>query len=178
MKVLVWDLGTRAFHWLLALAFAVAYSTGDSERLREAHLYAGYVVAGLIAFRLVWGFVGPRHARFRAFAFGPRRVAAYLKSLLTRTPEHHLGHNPAGAWVIFALLGLGAISAATGYALHEGLGGARLEGMLEEVHEGATGAMLALVAVHLAGVVVSSLIHRENLVAAMVNGRKRAVRRP
>ena len=177
-KILVWDLATRAFHWLLAGAFTVAFATGDSERLRDVHVLAGYAVAGLIAFRLVWGLAGPRYARFRSFTFGPRRVASYLRSLLTRTPHHYLGHNPAGSWVIFALLGLGAISAAGGYALHEGLGGGRVADALEELHEGAAHAMLALVLVHLAGVVVSSLIHRENLVAAMVTGRKRDFRRP
>jgi cytochrome b len=170
--VLVWDLATRAFHWLLAASFLVAYATAESERLRAVHVNAGYLVAGLVAFRLVWGLAGPRYARFASFAFGPRRVLEYLRSLLTPNPHHYLGHNPAGSWVIFVLLALGAASALSGYALYEEIGG----DALEDLHEGLAGAMLALVAVHLAGVAVSSLIHRENLVRAMVTGRKRAPR--
>jgi cytochrome b len=169
-SIKVWDIATRAFHWLLALSFAGAFATAESERLRDVHVVLGYAVAGLVAFRLLWGFVGPRYARFASFAFGPRAVAAYLRSLLSGAPKHFVGHNPAGSWVIFALLGLAAISALSGYGTYNDMGGH----FLEELHEGASEAMLGLVFVHLAGVVVSSLLHRENLVRAMVTGRKRA----
>lgn len=168
--VLVWDILTRIFHWSLALSFAGAFVTAESERYRDVHVVLGYTVAGLVAFRLVWGLVGTRHARFRSFAYGPREVAAYLRSLLSRSPRHYLGHNPAGAWMIFLLLGLAIVAAASGYATYNDLGGE----FLEELHEGASEAMLALAFVHIAGVAVSSLLHRENLVRAMITGRKRA----
>src|SRR5581483_3604771 len=106
-KVLVWDVPTRVFHWLLALSFVGAFATAESERYRDVHVLLGYTVAGLIAFRLAWGLVGTRYARFRAFAFGPRRVLTYVKSLFGRAPQHYVGHNPAGSVAIYALLALG-----------------------------------------------------------------------
>lgn len=168
-RILVWDLPTRLFHWLLAASFAGAWLTADSERWIDVHVTLGYTFAGLIAFRLVWGFVGSRYARFSSFVAGPGAVKRYLGSILALRPEHHVGHNPAGGWAVLALLGLGAITALTGYATYNDAGGH----WLEELHEGAAGAMLALVVVHIGAVLASSLIHRENLVRAMVNGLKR-----
>jgi cytochrome b len=167
-RILVWDAPTRVFHWLLAATFAGAFLTGDSERWRDIHLLLGYSFAGLIAFRLVWGLIGTRYARFRSFLFRPREVLAYARSLLGRSPRHYLGHNPLGSIVIFLLLGLGLVTALSGWAYYAELGGE----WLEELHEGAAFAMLGLVLVHMTGVLVSSLLHRENLVRAMVTGRK------
>lgn len=167
-KVLVWDVPTRVFHWLLAGAFIGAYVSGDSERWRDIHVILGYTMLGLIGFRLIWGFVGSRYARFSNFLYGPARVTRYLASLARGKPEHYLGHNPAGALAIFALLALGLLTGVTGYATYNELGGE----WLEEVHEVAANGMLALVAVHIVGVVVSSVLHRENLVLAMVTGMK------
>lgn len=166
--VRVWDVPTRVFHWSFALCFAGAWLTADSERLRDLHLMLGYTFAGLIAFRVLWGLVGTRYARFASFVFSPRELAAYVKSLIARKPEHHLGHNPAGAIAIFAMLGLGALIAASGFATYQDIGGK----WLEELHEVAASAMLAIVFVHVTGVVVSSLLHRENLARAMLTGRK------
>jgi cytochrome b len=168
---LVWDFPTRAFHWMLAISFAGVFVTAESERWRDLHVTLGYTVAGLIAFRLLWGLVGTRYARFASFAFGPRAVLGYVKSLLTRAPRHYVGHNPAGSWVIYLLLALGLLAAATGYATFEEVGG---EEAFEDLHEGLANAMLALVSVHIAGVALGSLLHRENLVRAMVSGRKKA----
>lgn len=168
---LVWDFPTRAFHWLLALSFTGAFVTGDSERWRDVHVTLGYTVAGLIAFRLLWGIVGTRYARFSSFSFGPRAVLEYVKSLLTPAPRHYVGHNPAGSWAIYLLLALGLLAAASGYATYVELGG---EEAFEDLHEGLANAMLALVFIHIAGVAVSSLLHRENLARAMVSGRKKA----
>ena len=167
-KILVWDLPTRAFHWLLALSFAGAFLTAESERYRDVHVTLGYTMLGLVAFRLVWGLIGTRYARFRSFAFGPRSVLTYLKSLLTRSPHHYIGHNPAGSWAIYALLALIVLAGASGYATYEDIGG---HGM-EEVHEAFSNLLLAAVAAHVAGVAVSSLVHGENLVRAMVTGYK------
>jgi len=167
-RILVWDIPTRVFHWLLAGSFAGAYLTAESERFRDIHVLLGYTVLGLIGFRLVWGLIGTRYARFSSFAFGPSKVAAYLKSLLSGSPQHYVGHNPAGSWVIYGLLLLGLLSGVTGYATYNEIGGE----WLEELHEAAAGTMLTLVAVHIAGVLVSSLLHRENLIRAMINGYK------
>jgi len=168
-KILVWDLPTRLFHWLLAASFIGAFLTAESEYWRDIHVALGYTVLGLIGFRLLWGIVGSRYARFGSFAFGPSQVLAYLKSLLSARPQHYIGHNPAGSWVIYGLLLLGLVAGASGYATYSELGGE----WLEELHEGAANAMLMLVGVHVAGVLVSSLLHRENLVRSMIDGYKR-----
>src|SRR5512134_298190 len=115
-RILVWDAPIRVFHWLLAASFAGAFLTGDSERWRDIHVLLGYTVAGLIGFRLVWGLVGTRYARFRSFLFSPGELVRYLRSLAARSPQHYLGHNPAGSVAIFLLLALGVATAATGYA--------------------------------------------------------------
>lgn len=167
-RILVWDLPTRLFHWLLAATFAGAWLTAESERWINVHVTLGYSFAGLIAFRLLWGFVGSRYARFSSFVTGTGPVARYLGSILTFRPEHHVGHNPAGGWAVLALLALGFATALSGYAAYTV--GAH---WLEELHEGAASTMLALVFVHIGAVLVSSLIHRENLVRAMWNGYKR-----
>ncbi len=170
-KVLVWDLPTRVCHWLLALSFAGAYLTAESERLRDVHVMLGYTMLGLVGFRLVWGFIGTRYARFASFAYGPRQVMSYIKSLFTRAPQHYLGHNPAGSWAIYALLCLSALAAAAGYATYNDIGGHAME----EAHEALANGLLALVMVHIAGVVASSLLHGENLVRSMITGYKPGV---
>ena len=167
-RVLVWDLPVRLFHWSLAVSFAGAFLTAESERLRDVHVAFGYTLLGLIAFRVLWAFVGTRYARLSSFAFGPRDVVAYVKSLLAFRPLHYVGHNPAGSWVIYLLVTLGLVTGAAGYATYADIGGK----WLEEFHEGAANVMLTLVFVHIAGVLVSSLLHRENLVKAMLTGYK------
>lgn len=167
-RVRVWDLPTRIFHWSLALSFAGAWLTSESERLRDLHAMLGYTIAGLIAFRLLWGVAGTRYARFASFLFGPAAVGAYLRSLLTRRPQHWLGHNPAGAIAIFLLLGLAAFTVLSGHLTLNESGGE----WLEEVHEIVANGLLAVVVIHLIGVLVSSLLHRENLARAMVDGFK------
>jgi cytochrome b len=171
-RVLVWDAPVRVFHWMMVLVFAGAWLTAESERWRLAHVTLGYTMAGLVVFRLLWGVFGTRHARFTQFVRGPAAVGGYLKSLLRGRPEHHAGHNPAGALAIVALLLLAVAVPATGWALFNDMGGE----WLEDVHEGVANAMLALVAVHVAAVAISSWLHRENLVSAMVTGRKTAPR--
>jgi len=167
-RILVWDLPTRLFHWLLAATFAGAWLTAESERWIGVHVTLGYTFAGLIVFRVVWGFVGSRYARFSSFVTGPGPVKRYVASILAFRPEHHVGHNPAGGWAVLALLGLGLATALSGYAAYNAS-----SHLLEELHEGVAGAMLALVFVHVGAVLASSLIHRENLVSAMWHGFKR-----
>ncbi|HKU71556.1 MAG TPA: cytochrome b/b6 domain-containing protein [Burkholderiales bacterium] len=167
-KVLVWDVPTRLFHWLLALSFTGAFLTAESEQYRDVHVLLGYTVLGLVAFRLVWGLIGTRYARFSSFAYGPGSVLSYIKSLLTRSPQHHLGHNPAGSWAIYALLALSLLAGASGYATYNDIGGR----WMEELHEALANTLLGVVFVHIAGVLVSSVLHRENLVCSMITGYK------
>lgn len=166
--ILVWDLPVRLFHWLLVLSFAGAYVTADSKTWRDVHVVLGYTVVVLIAFRLVWAVIGTRYARFASFAYGPRAVIDYLRSLATRAPRHYVGHNPAGSVAIYALLALGLATGLTGLTVWNDVGGHAMK----ELHEGIANTMLSIVFVHIAGVVISSLLHRENLVKAMVTGRK------
>ncbi|MBX3622191.1 MAG: cytochrome b/b6 domain-containing protein [Rhizobacter sp.] len=167
-RILVWDAPVRVFHWLLVLSFFGAWFTAESERWRLVHVTLGYTAGGLVAFRLLWGLVGTRYARFASFVRGPAAVKRYLGALLHGRPEHHTGHNPAGALAIVALLALTCITVALGWATYSELGG----DWLEEGHELAGNLMFALVLVHVVAVFAASWLHRENLVRAMVTGRK------
>jgi cytochrome b len=169
-QILVWDIPTRVFHWLLVVSFAGAFLTAESERYRDIHVVLGYTLLGLIAFRLIWGFAGSRYARFRSFLFKPVEIAAYVVALAKGKPAHYAGHNPAGSVAVFALLALGIASGVTGVAVFQDVGG----DALEELHEVVSNAMLAVVGLHVLGVLASSLLHRENLVRAMITGRKSA----
>ncbi len=169
--VRVWDAPVRVFHWLLAASFAGAWLTADGERWRLVHVTLGYTMAALVVFRLLWGVAGTRHARFGDFMRGPAAVLRYLRSLAGSRPEHHSGHNPAGGWAVLALLGLTAVTAALGWATYSDLGGE----WLEDGHEAAASLLMAVVLVHIAAVLLSSWLHKENLIRAMFTGRKRAV---
>ncbi|MDD5267743.1 MAG: cytochrome b/b6 domain-containing protein [Methylococcales bacterium] len=168
-RILVWDLPTRICHWMLALSFAGAFVTCESERLCNIHMLCGYTVLGLILFRLVWGFVGTRYARFSEFVRSPAFVIRYLAQLFRGRAKYPPGHNPAGAVVILLLLLLGIASSVSGWAVYEEIGG----DWLEELHDYASYSMLAMVFVHIAGVLVTSYLHGENLIGAMITGRKR-----
>ena len=102
VRIKVWDIAVRVFHWSLVALFFVAYLSGDDESL--LHVYSGYGVLALVAFRIVWGFIGTKHARFADFIYGPAVTWQYVKSIISFKPFHYLGHNPLGAWMIFALL--------------------------------------------------------------------------
>jgi cytochrome b len=167
-KIRIWDAPVRVFHWLLVLSFAGAYLTAESEVWRLVHVTLGYTLGGLLVFRLVWGVIGTRYARFGQFVRGPGAVLRYLKSLRDKRPEHYLGHNPAGAVAIVLLMVLGLLITATGYATFNDLG----PGWLAEVHDLAANAMLLVIAGHLVGVVTASIQHDENLVRSMVTGFK------
>lgn len=168
-KILVWDLPTRLFHWLLAGSFAGAYLSAESERWQLLHITLGYTVAGLIVLRLLWGLFGTRYARFSQFLPSPAKAWQYARSVLGMTQApHYVGHNPLGALAIYALLALGIAVSVTGYASLQELGGE----WLEEGHELVAEAMLALVALHIVGVFMSSFAHKENLVRGMIDGKK------
>jgi cytochrome b len=206
-QVMVWDPLVRIFHWSLVAAFATAYLSGeDAEDRLDLHVWAGYAVLGLILFRLLWGFIGTRYARFTDFVYRPAIMWAYLRDVLTHRAKRYLGHNPlGGAMTVALLLGLLAttVSGLALYAIEENAGplaglvsgagqpstpGAGRyqhteeedsEGMenddewLKEVHEFFSNVTLILVFLHIGGVLASSLLHKENLVRAMITGRKR-----
>jgi cytochrome b len=167
--ILVWDLPTRAFHWLLVVSFFGAYLSGDADRYRTAHVLFGYAAAGLVAFRLAWGLFGTRWARFSGFVFSRRAALAYARSLLAAAPRHFTGHNPLGSWAVLGLLALIALACITGIATYLQIGGEAFE----DVHEVFSNAALALVVLHIAAAIASSFLHRENLVRAMLTGYKR-----
>ncbi len=191
-----WDPLLRLFHWSLLFAFCAAYFSEaelfeglqdrfNGELLHTIHIWAGYAIAGLLLFRLLWGFVGPRYARFSDFVFRPGEVLAYLGGVLTLRAARHLGHNPAGGAMIVAMLLSLTATVVTGVALYgadKGLGplagwlvesSDALVDAIKEAHELATNGTLLLIAGHLIGVAWESVMLRENLVRAMITGRKR-----
>lgn len=200
--VKVWDPLVRIFHWSLVAFFAAAFLTGEEEG--SLHVYAGYTVIGLVLFRILWGFIGTEHARFKDFLFGPSKVFQYLKSLFGGSPKRYLGHNPAGGYMVVVLLlsllvvtftglkaygteGHGPLASNAEYSViptakaedeaGEGNEGAEAgekesEEYWEEIHEAASYFMLGLILLHIIGVVVSSRLHKENLVKAMITGKK------
>lgn len=182
-RIKVWDLPVRLFHLGLAATVLVAFLSGDEDEASTLHTTVGLVVLGLVVFRVVFGLVGPTHARFRDFVRGPREVLQYVRAYARGRPPLHLGHNPLGGLMVVALLGALALTALTGVLIKLGpeWDGALAMYMsrsvahgIKELHEGAAGALLALIPLHIAGTIVSSLIERQNLPAAMITGFKRA----
>lgn len=168
-EVRVWDPLVRLFHWSLVAGFAIAWLTGDE--IKSLHNAVGYVVLGLVAFRLIWGLVGTRHARFSDFVRRPAVILEFLKDMLRGRAKRYIGHNPAGGAMIVALLATVGVISATGILMTtDAFWGAE---WLEELHEGSVNFGLVLVGLHVMGVIFASFEHGENLVRAMVTGRKR-----
>ena len=169
-QVRVWDAFVRIFHWSLVGLFILAFVTGDE--IEWLHLAAGYAIAVLILLRIIWGFVGPQHARFSDFVRTPREVTGYVRSAIRLRAPRYLGHNPAGGAMIIALLAMLIGISATGFMMTtDAFWGAQ---WVEDLHEWLVYVMLGLIALHVAGVVFSSIEHGENLVKAMITGHKRA----
>lgn len=182
--VKVWDLPIRLFHWLLVAGFASAYLTAKFH-YGDIHTLIGYGLCVLLVARIYWGFFGNRYARFSSFIFSPAETIAYMRSMFGKHPiKHYFGHNPAGALMVFALLTVLGSIFATGLIT---LSLIDFEGPLlvlvhyasdetsyaiRELHEFLSNAALALVALHFMGVVGGSLQHGENLVRAMITGKK------
>jgi cytochrome b len=191
MEVRVWDPVVRAVHWVLAAAVIVDWFTDEPLWM---HTWLGYLALALVVLRMVWGFVGPEHARFVSFVRGPQLVFDYLAGLVRFSSQRYLGHSPAGGAMIVALLIMIAATAGTGMA---NLAADRGEGplasviakverpprvpgqrrpplLMKQVHETVANITIALVVLHVLGVALASFAHRENLVRAMITGRKRA----
>jgi cytochrome b len=182
-RIAVWDPFVRIFHWSLVAAFFIAYIT--EEDLLTVHTLAGYTVLGLIVLRLIWGFIGSAHARFSDFTYSPSSIRRFIADTMFLRAKRYIGHNPAGGAMVFLLLisllltvfsGLGVYGAEGDGPLAFMLAGSgeTIEDIFEEIHEFFANFTLLLVFIHVSGVVIESFIHRENLVASMMHGYKRA----
>ena len=182
-RTLIWDVPTRLFHWTLASSFAIAWLTSEGDQWLAIHVFTGYLMLGLVAFRVFWGFAGSHFSRFASFWFGPKEAFGYLKQVAKGHAPRHVGHNPTGSLAIYILLALSVVVGLTGIVT---LGGDEQQGMaaawlsfaqaklLKDLHEIGAIAMLLVVAGHITGVVVESVLHKENLARAMVTGFKQA----
>jgi cytochrome b len=182
-RTLIWDIPTRLFHWTLAGSFALAWLTSEGDQWRSIHVFLGYLMLGLVLFRLVWGLVGSHYSRFSSFWFGPREALEYLKLVFKKAAPRHVGHNPTGSLAIYILLALVTVTGLTGVLT---LGGDEQQGLLagwfsfsdakllKKLHELSANLMMLVVAGHITGVVVESWLHKENLARSMVHGYKLA----
>ncbi len=199
-EVKVWDPLVRIFHWSLIIFFFIGYFTGEEES--DLHIIAGYTVLGLITFRVLWGLIGPKYARFSNFIYSPSTVMQYAKDMLNGHAKPYVGHNPLGGMMIIALLvSLFAVSYSglKVYAIEEGLGPLatpttvtfvktaqadddedeehegeedEAEEFWEEIHEFFANFLLLLIALHVTGVIVASHREKQHLVKAMITGKK------
>jgi cytochrome b len=165
----VWDPLVRFAHWGLAAAVMLALVSSDDRKLHEA---AGYAALGIVGLRIIWGFIGPTHARFASFVRPPREVLAYLRDLLRFRARRYIGHNPAGGAMIVALLVLVLAAGVSGWMSETD----RFFGVswIEDLHAGSANLLMFLVIGHVMGVLASSMLHGENLIRAMITGRKPA----
>jgi len=168
-KILVWDPLVRVFHWGLAASIGVAWLT--SGHPKGLHQWAGYVAGALIVIRLGWGLFGPGHARFLNFVRGPKVTLGYLRDIARGAERRHIGHNPAGGAMVVALIATVAAQVMVGWLQTTDM----FWGVewIEVLHAALAHQILVLVALHLAGVLIASLRHRENLPLAMITGHKR-----
>jgi len=168
-EIKVWDLLVRLLHWSLVISVVGSWLTRDGNELR--HVQLGYAALAIVAVRFGWGFVGSRYARFVDFVRPPGETLGYMRALLAHREPRHIGHNPLGGWMIVVLLATIAGICGTGWLYTtDAYWGVAWVG---ELHEGLTDFLIVLVALHLAGVVFTSIRQRENLVKAMVTGTKR-----
>ena len=172
----VWDAPTRVFHWSLLLLLLASWFSGGEEELAIIHRASGMLLAGLIVFRIVWGFAGGEHARFGSFFPPPGKVIAHIRHVIAGEPERHLGHNPVGAVAVLLLLTTVSVCILTGlFSSGDGLTGpfaGTIGFEMSEVHEVAFRVLQGLVALHLLGVVAESWLAKDALVPAMITGRK------
>ncbi|VWX61042.1 Cytochrome b [Burkholderiales bacterium 8X] len=168
-SVLVWDRVQRLLHWSLVAAVAVAWLKGEAAL--DTHIVAGYVALAIVALRLVWGWIGSRHARFSSFVLGVGPTLSYARDLVARRSRRYLGHNPLGGWMIIAMVVCLLVCCASGIAYTTD----RFWGLawVEAVHRISAWTLLVLIGCHVLGVLVMSWQHGENLVGAMLTGRKR-----
>jgi cytochrome b len=181
-EIVVWDRATRVFHWILVVMVAICWLTSEAEGvLFWAHLVSGYGILVLVLFRLAWGFLGNRHALFKGFVCGWLKVGDHAKALMTLILPRHIGHNPLGGWMILTLLtGLTLLVTTELFSADDGDAGPyavlmspNFNNILSEIHEELSSIFLILIGLHVMGVLVDSLLGRENLVRALWAGIKR-----
>ena len=180
----VWDLPVRLFHWTLVSAFIASYVTNKlGVAYFRYHVWSGYTVIVLVSFRILWGIVGTRHARFRNFVRGPAATGAYLRELLRGGKQHHAGHNPLGALMVLALLLALLIQALTGlFSNDEIINVGPLYGYvsnerslwLTSLHRLLFDWIFAAVIIHVLAVLLHLVARKERLIRAMLTGRKPA----
>ena len=207
-EIRVWDPLIRLFHWFLVLFFVITYLSGEDES--DVHIYAGYIVAGLIIFRLIWGVIGSKYARFSDFVTTPSTTVQHINELLDK-PKRYIGHNPAGGWMVIIMLVTLTVVTISGfkvYAIEEGKGPLAIdvptmnlisaahadddehnedgydekgendedeaEDFWEEIHEASSNFMVFLIIFHIAGVIIMGRLQKENLVKAMITGKKKS----
>lgn len=182
-RILIWDVPTRLFHWLFAISFAAAWLTSENDQQLSVHTFFGYLMLGLIGFRLVWGVAGGHYARFASFLYSPTAGLTYLRQALSGSGARFVGHNPAGSQAVYLLLALGLAVCITGLFTQggeeqqgavAGLVSFAVSKIFKEGHEITATLMLLAVFGHLAGVAIESWLHKENLPRAMVTGMKDA----
>ncbi len=179
-----WDLFVRVFHWSLVLSFVLVWFTGEFS-VDDLHSWFGYLITLLIIGRFIWGFIGGVNARFKNFIYSPVETFSYFKSIVMNNPRHYASHNPAGALMVFALLGVLAVMVGSGF-VYEAWG--EYEGPLwamqvaisdacghlaRSLHKFLPEVLLAMVGLHLLGVLVATIQHKENFVRAMLDGQER-----
>lgn len=212
-QIQVWDKFVRVFHWLLVLLFCLAYATGDENK--SLHQFLGYALLCLVLVRIAWGFWGTQYALFKNFMCSPLKALIYLKELFSGTPNYHIGHNPAAAWMIVSLLVCSIMVCLSGYGANGTVDqkvsmkhGANFsivkvayadderkekhtdqperkgrhndykmeedgdDGLWSEIHEISAQFMIILICFHILGVALSSKVHNENLIKAMITGTK------
>lgn len=169
----VWDLFVRVFHWSLVGAFSVAYFTHASLWDRMTHVQAGYVAGGLIVARIIWGFIAKGYANFQTFPPRPVRAAKYMVRVLNGNAKHYVGHNPTGSIVIYLMLTVGLLTVVSGvFTYNEGFDLLNVN-LCQRIHAFFSWSWVGLVGMHVSGVIFESIMHRENLILAMITGFKR-----
>jgi cytochrome b len=169
---LIWDLPVRLFHWTLAAGFAVAFGiallTGEHSSVFPYHMMIGLVLGLMVVLRIIWGLMGTRWARFSTFLHSPAAVVGYMSGIVTGRARRFVGHNPGSAYVILAMFLLVLLLVGTGLMMSSG------NESVEEVHGLLAWLLVVLVVVHIAGVVIHTIRHRENITASMIHGHKAA----
>lgn len=181
-KRLIWDLPTRLFHWLLVASLTIQYATAEwMDDAMEWHFYVGYFTIGLVLFRIIWGFIGPEHARFRHFLKGPGAIASYIRTLPDKHAAAHTGHNPLGGVFVVVMLLLIAVQAVSGLFMtddvfldgpYRHLVSSETQDLMNTLHHQVINALLLVIALHIAAIAFYAIYKKQSLTPPMIHGKK------